>query len=378
MSPWKIDGVSSVTQLVFKCLLFVSLSTWGAPLKQNYEFARATGMGNAFIALSDDANAIFYNPAALAKVKGFHAHILDMSTHFDSTDTLSRMSSAITSGSFNNLIKNNEKEFLGFGFKPTFIAPYVGISLYDYAYGYFDVKGPALGQVVDAYSFNDLGAAIAFGIPLGNYFSVGLGVKAVQRTAIEVNKTPEQIQAETGLTVIEIAADPYGKLADKYLGVGFGIPLTAAAMFTIPKWSKTAPTVQLAATYENIGNTSYRLLRGNTAPSASRASLNFGSLLQYSVSKDAVINVTADLKHQLQGLPFFKTFHLGTEYRHRVFGLRMGLYQGFFSYGFSLEFPPHTRLHFSSYKMDLGTGSGFAELGHQVYQLQFVVGFSPL
>ena len=34
--------------------------------------ARALGMGNAFVALSDEATAIFYNPAGLARINQFH------------------------------------------------------------------------------------------------------------------------------------------------------------------------------------------------------------------------------------------------------------------------------------------------------------------
>lgn len=376
MHPSKTDGASSVTQLVSKCLLFLSLSAFSAPIKQSYEFARATGMGNAFIALADDANAIFYNPAGLARVKGFHAHLIDLGVNFDSSDTLSRLSSAASSGSFNNLIKANEKEYLGFGFKPTFIAPYVGLSFFDYGYAYFDVNGPTSNQKIDAFAYNDMGAALAFGIPVGNHFSVGLGVRAVRRTAIEVDKTPEEIQADTGITLPELAGNPYGKISGAYTGVGFGLPIMASAMFTVPKWSSSAPMARLAVTYENIGNTSYQLISGSTAPNPTRASLNFGSLLQYELSKLAVLNVTMDLRHQMEGLPFLQTLHFGTEYRHRIFGLRAGLYQGNLSYGFSLEFPPHTRLHFSSYRMALSDASGGGS--QPVYQLQFVIGFSPL
>ena len=34
--------------------------------------ARALGMGNAFVALSDEATAIFYNPAGLARINQFY------------------------------------------------------------------------------------------------------------------------------------------------------------------------------------------------------------------------------------------------------------------------------------------------------------------
>ena len=376
MRPSKTGDFFYVIQLAFSLGIVLCSLSLGAPLKQSYEFARATGMGNAFIALADDANAIFYNPAGLARVRGFHAHLVDLGVNVDGSDTFSRLTSAASSGSFNNLIKANEKQSLGFMVKPTFIAPFVGLSFYDYASGYFDVKGPTLGQKIDAFAYNDLGVALAFGIPVGNYFSFGLGVRAVQRTSIEVDKTPEEIQAETGLTPIDIATDPYGKIASKYTGVGFAIPLMASALFHVPKWSSSAPVVRLAATYENIGNTTYRLITGTNAPSQTRASLNFGSLLQYELNKQAVLNVTMDFRRQFEGLPFFKTFHFGTEYRHRIFGLRAGLYQGSLSYGFSLEFPPHTRLHFSSYKIALSDTLGGAT--HPMYQVQFVIGFSPL
>lgn len=66
-------------------------------IHQQYTSTRALGMGNAFIAIADDHNAMFYNPAGLAFRKdgqfhgflrgGLDSEILDLQKEIDATDS---------------------------------------------------------------------------------------------------------------------------------------------------------------------------------------------------------------------------------------------------------------------------------------------------
>ncbi|NBX93644.1 MAG: hypothetical protein EB078_01210 [Proteobacteria bacterium] len=348
-------------------------TTEASLLRQGYEFPRATGMGNAFIALADDANAIFYNPAALAKVKGVHLHLVDANLSVDGMGTLDRIKRAIFDSEYDNLIDPN-KQVLGFNLKPTFITPYFGLALYNQAFGYFDIQS-LQGTNVDIFSYNDLGVAVAFGIPLSEYFSFGIGLRAVQRTGVDLLTTPEDLITDIGLSAGNITSNIYGALK-KYIGVGYGFPLSLGGMITLPRITQSAPLIRFAVQVEDIGTTTYTKISGASAPTPTRMSYNFGSLLQYSLSKNTTLNVTMDLKHQFESLPFVKTFHLGTELRNKYFGIRGGVYHGYPTFGFSIEFPPHTRLHFSSYSMELG--DKLWEKEQRWYQVQFVIGFNPL
>jgi long-subunit fatty acid transport protein len=354
-------------------ILFATNLSWGSLLRQSYEFPRATGMGNAFIALADDANAIFYNPAALARVKGVHLHLIDTGLNVDGMDTAQRIKRAVFDGEYNNLI-DPDKQFLGFSFKPTLITPYFGISIYNHSFGYFDMQS-LQGSTVDVFAYNDLGVALGFGIPLSQYFSFGVGLKAVSRTGMDINMTPAQLIADLGSSALQINNNVYEALK-KYMGVGYGFPLSGGVLITLPQITKSAPTIRLAATVEDIGTTTFTKISGANSPTPIRMTYNFGSALQYTLNKDLNLNVTLDLRHQFESLPFVKTFHLGTELRHRFFAIRGGVYQGYPTYGASIEFPPHTRLHFSSYAVELG--NKLWERGERWYQVQLVIGFSPL
>jgi len=355
---------------IFACLF--SGSVGASLLRPSYEFPRATGMGNAFIALADDATSVFYNPAVLAKNKTVHLHILDGQLLVDGADTLSRMKKAIFDGQTDNFI-NPDKQSLGFGFKPTLITPYFGLSVYSQGFGLFELNSLA-GSHVDAFAYNDLGIALAFGIPFSDYFSFGFGVRAVQRTSIELSKPVSELVAELGLDASTINNNPWNAL-QKYTGVGYGFPVNAGFLISLPQVTKSSPLIRFAGTIENIGGTSFSKVSGTSAPSHLEPSYHFGSLLQYPLNKDSVLNITADMRDQFRDVVFLKTFHLGTEFRHKYFGIRGGLSEGYLTYGLSLEFPPHTKIHFSSYAKELG--EKLWEKQERFYQVQLIIGFNP-
>ncbi len=353
-------------------VLLISLNAGATLLRPSYEFSRATGMGNAFIALADDATSVFYNPAALAKNKTFHLHVLDGQLLVDGMDTLSRIHQAVFDGKTDGFINPN-KQSLGLGLKPTLITPYFGLSVYNQGFGLFELNS-LQGTNVDVFAYNDIGVALAFGIPLSDYFSFGFGIRAVQRSSIELNKAVGDLLAELGMDSSTINSDPWTAL-QKYTGVGYGFPMNAGVLLTLPQVTKSSPLIRFAGTVENLGGTSFQKVSGTSAPSHLEASYHFGTLLQYLLNKESVLNITADLRNQFQGILFLKTLHLGSEFRHKYFGLRAGLSEGYATYGLSLEFPPHTKLHFSSYAKELG--EKLWEKEERFYQVQLIVGFNP-
>ncbi|NBX76265.1 MAG: hypothetical protein EBQ92_06900 [Proteobacteria bacterium] len=357
---------------IYILVLFFSLSSKASLLRPSYEFSRATGMGNAFIALADDATSIFYNPAALAKNKTFHLHILDTQLLVDGIDSLDRIKNAVFDGKTDKLINPN-KQSLGLGIKPTLITPYFGLSVYSQGFGFFELNS-LQGSNIDVFAYNDVGIALAFGIPFSDYFSFGFGIRAVQRSSIEVNKTVSELLAELGMNSATVNNDPWTAL-QRYTGVGYGFPLNAGFLLTLPQVTKSSPMIRFAGTVENIGGTSFQKVSGASAPSQLAPSYHFGSLLQYTLNKDSVLNITTDFKDQFQGILFLKTLHLGVEFHNKYFGLRAGLSEGYATYGFSLEFPPHTKLHFSSYAKELG--EKLWEKQERFYQVQLIVGFNP-
>lgn len=350
-----------------------SLCSFGYFQFGNYPFARPSGMGNAFLALSDDANAIFYNPAALAKIKGAHFNLLDIQVSVDQISTLDRLKKAAFDNQPEQILDPN-RQALGLNLKPTFVMPYFGLSFFNQTFGYFNIDS-LQSATVEAQAYNDLGATLAFGIPFSSYFSFGLGVRAIQRSSIELNKDTATLIAELGTSAPEVLADPWKALSE-YLGVGYAFPLFGSLLLSIPPISPSAPRIQLAVSVDHIGNTTFKKLSGISAPSQMETEYHVGSLFQYDLKKGFVLNITADYRNVFKEELFTNKFHLGTELRHRYFGVRTGVSQGYPTGGLSLEFPPQTKLHFSTFSMEMG--NKLWEREQRWYQVQLVIGFNPL
>jgi len=339
----------------------------------NYQFARPSGMGNAFVALSDDANAIFYNPAALTKIKGAHFNLLDIQVSVDQISTLERLKKAAFDNQPEQILDPN-RQALGLNLKPTFVMPYFGLSFFNQTFGYFNIDS-LQSATVEARAYNDLGAALAFGIPFSSHFSFGIGVRAIQRSSIELNKDTATLIAELGTSAPELLADPWKALSE-HVGVGYAFPLFGSLLFSIPPISPSAPRIQLALSVDHIGNTEFKKLSGVGAPSQMAMTYHFGSLLQYDFRKGFVLNIAADYRDAFKEELFTNKFHLGAELKHRHFGIRTGVSQGYPTAGFSLEFPPQTKLHFSTFSMEMG--NSLWEKEQRWYQVELVIGFNPL
>lgn len=363
-------------QLFYIVMVLLSFRANAGLLRPGFEGVRPTGMGDAFSALADDANALFYNPAGLARIRQVHFHLLDFTVGADSDNTLTRLNNAIFKGDFTHLVRP-DREFVRMSFRPTFIAPGFGISFIQDAKGFFDIKNP-LTDGLDVYAHNDVGVLAGIGLPLGDFFSIGVSGKIFQRTGVDFNYSPTDIITNTSLLDAIRTGEVYNVFKD-LARTGWGIGLNAGAIARIPLQSndKNGPKLLASALAENVGNTTFKALTGALAPASIKQSYTVGLAYTVPIDKNWTWNLTSDMKHLLEtSVPFVKQFHLGTEFRHRIFGLRAGLSEGYWTAGFSLEFPPHTRIHLSSYGKELG--DKWNEKGVRWYLMQLVIGFNPL
>lgn len=358
---------------LFIVLLYFSFRSFGYFPMDSYQFVRPSGMGNAFLALSDDANVLFYNPAALTKVKGLHFNLLDVQVSVDQLSTLDRIKKALLDEQPEQVLDPN-RQALGVGLKPTFIMPYFGLSLFNQGFGYFNIDSLA-SATVEAQAYNDLGVALAFGIPFSPYFSFGFGVRAIQRNSINLVRNTAELISELGMDSATFLTDPW-KALSRYVGVGYAFPLYGSILLSLPKISKSAPHIQLSLAADHIGNTTFKQISGIGAPQQIGMSYHFGSLLQYQINKGFLLNITADYRNIFQNDLFTNKFQLGAELRNKYFGLRTGVSQGYPSFGASLEFPPQTRLHFSTFSTE--TGNSLWEREQRWYQVQLIIGLNPL
>lgn len=128
--------------------------------------ARATGMGSAFVAISDDESAFYWNPAGLSRIEG-------VGILFDHTNWLAGLSYNYMAASYN---------IGSFGT--------VGFSLTASNYG--DMKVTTVdnpngtGQV---FSVTDLAVSLGYAINLTDNFSIGFNPKVVYQSIWEASAT---------------------------------------------------------------------------------------------------------------------------------------------------------------------------------------------
>jgi hypothetical protein len=336
---------------------------------------RPAGMGNAFLAISDDNNALWYNPAGLARIKSTHFNLLDTSFAVDSLDTLSRITNAVSTGNTTDLLRS-DKQFMKLGVRPTLTMPYFSVALYNHFNSFIELSNlETLSGSVDLYTFNDTGVAAGFGIPVLPSVSIGATTRVFGRTGIDSKITTLDLLAKTGALTQEALMQAAFSEILEIAGVGWGVGVDLGIMGSIPL-AKGYPRWTLAAVLNDALGTYFRTLPGYTAPTTVNPTLHLGTALEYDLGKrKGKFNLALDYRNCFESTLLIKQLNLGVEYRHPRFGLRAGFSQGYPTAGVSLEFPPHTRVHLATYGVELGASNW--SIFQRWFMLQFIIGFNP-
>lgn len=353
-------------------LLFIGAQAEARLRRNGFEGLRPLGMGNAFLAVADDQNILWYNPAALARVEGVHVQMLDLTLGVDSLDTLSRLAGAALDGNFDDSIRT-DTQYVRLNAATSLVTPYFGISLFANSHTFLDLQN-LTSEAVDIDSKTDLGVIAGVGLPIGEVLSIGFSLRVFQRFAIDEYLTPLDLLAKLGgIPAGDFLSAVFSALQDD-VTTGYALGLNVGAFAIMPftprnmKWT-------LAATLDDFGNTNFQGVGGSTAPDPITASLNFGTAFNYELSRKSRLTISFDWRDFFGSDELFKRLHFGMEFRGAGFSLRGGLYQGRPTAGLSFEALPHTRLNFTTYAAELGDSLWARE--HRWYLLQAVIGFTP-
>jgi hypothetical protein len=358
----------------FFTVLFFSLTAGTAHanfLRIPYEGARPLAMGNAYIALADDANAIWYNPAGLAFVHGVHFNVFDFMGAVDSTDTLNRISNAIFQGNYANLINPNQ-ETVRFSILPSFLAPYFGVMVFDNSQAMYNLQNLQLPNA-DIYAMNDLGIISGVGIPLSDDFSIGASVRVFERTGVDAYVTPQQLIAQLGINNVSNFNSAVNTYIQSLVGSGYGVGLNLGMMLKVPLGKST--TLQFAATAEDVGQTKMYPISGANTPPNIPTTYNFGTAFINTLSRNSDFKISVDYRDAFGSTPLFEQLHIGGEYHWRALSLRAGYYEGYPSFGLGIDAPPQTKINLTTYAVE--EGNSLWQTGQRVYLAQVIIGFNP-
>jgi len=348
----------------------LSLNAFAGFTRTQYEGIRPMGMGNAFIAVANDANTLWYNPAGLANISGVHFNLIDTTLGVDSMDTLNRLN-RLLDGETSDLLRLDTQQ-ARFATKPTLITKYFGFAVSHYLNTFFDLQ-ELTARTIDVVATNDLTLTMGVGIPLGPLVSIGASARLIQRTGIDALIDTQSLLNDIGLSLAEAQSSIYTNLIDRYSGVGVGLGFNLGTIIKVPTSSKN-PELRIAGTVEDFGGTSFRAI-GSSGPPSIPMTVNLGLALTYDLAKNYTFTLAADGRDLFKNQLYTKTIHLGAEWRGPIFGLRTGISEGYPTFGFSLETPPHTRIHFSTHAAELG--SSLWERSIRFYTVQLIIGFNP-
>lgn len=351
-------------------LLAYSATGFGQSEKWTHYGIRPLAMGNAYVAVADDFNALFYNPAGLARLKTWDFEILNPSYEI-SDATLSFLEDignlgGDVDGTLDFLQGNSgTDQHMSFGITPHFVMPGFG----------FAIAVEFIGDIAfHSHPSADLRIGPKVVIPIGFGFnfledrlSVGFAVKARAQGGVDRRFGIGDIEAFK-----QNGEEGENKLAS-FIEGGLGIGGDVGLLFTPTPYMK--PTFGLSIT--DIGDTPFEQQDvGGTAiqaPAPVLASVNAGFSLTPVEVGMMFIRTSVDVHSINQPFSFSKKLNLGVEWGFgEIIRVQAGLHQGYLSGGFQFDVGLFN-IRAAAYTEELGTSAGVKPDQRYALQLKFLI-----
>ena len=350
------------TRALLAIASLVTAPSFADELNWTHYGTRPLAMGNAFVSVADDYNALFYNPAGLARLDTWHLELINPSFAV-SKNTVA------TAQDVSNLMQGNsassvqatldvfetltgKPQYVNVGWTPHLIFPNFGFGVG------VDIGGSV---VVHRQISADLDAGVRATIPVAyarNFFedrlSIGMAIKGLIKSGVEREFSLADISAFTK----KDATDSTGKQLKDYVVGGTAIGVDAGLLFTPVKTME--PTLGISVA--DIGGTPFkeRSINGETfgKPKPREPALNAGFSMKPVKTENHYLLTTIESHAINQPIHYSKKFNLGAEYGlGKVLKLEAGLHQGELSGGFQLD-AWLLILRFATYAEQVGTVAG--------------------
>lgn len=342
------------------CFFIFVTTTHATELSESWTSARSMGMGNAFTAVATEGDALFYNPAALARVSGFHWTIMDPRLGVNGAEALEVAEIAGNSSSVADKLNDlyGKAVWVGGGGKTSIVFPGIGFAAYTNGDVGINLQNPAYPQMNLNYFFD-------YGLALGGAFDLVPSIWSVGVTARRVNRTGTNLPLGPSVLATLDLEQIKERLKDR--GTGYGLDI--GTMLTLP--SPIRPT--LALTIRNFGTTSFSFEEGTRAPPPSLPDMTFGA----SITIDTpILTITPafDYRYMDRGdIQVGKKLHMGIEFELPLLTVRAGLNQGYYTAGAGLDLGV-LELEAATYGVELGEYPGQLEDRRYLVQMKIQLG----
>jgi len=324
---------------------------------------RPLGMGNAQVAVANDRNALYYNPAGLANLRdtsisglGLHGGIddefLDVVRFVQDNEERFTDFETIDAEFYDSLAPYDDRWVAADGSAYVDVTrPSFGLGVYSTGFVQFKMNRGVYEPRVHGHIHNDIVAVVGGAMPLRSGMRVGAALKGIWRretTEVLTARDLEDFSPSTMLDELESADAGFGMDLGAYWRQD-GSPLSFGAVLRDAPGIVGGESIGSAfdlGTAWNVIDRSRGLLRG--------------------------VVVAADLRDSLGDDAFGKRLHLGAEARIPGLSVRTGLNQGYPTFGASLAIPVLS-LNYAFYGRELGEFPG-AE-GQFLHAVEARIGF---
>lgn len=353
----------SAAALIFMCFIGLAVCASAAEYPSNYRGIRPLGMGGAFTAVSDDENALFYNPAGLSNISTFSMGIINpmVDVSENSIDFYSDLTDADldNTGETTELLRKHVGEYQHLAIN---WIPYAGFNAANVG-----VMVAGIASVnVDAEIRNPPYPEFH---PKGNWdygFTGGAGFK-VPLQGLRVGGTLKYISRESldqVYTAADIADDRFEDRLDDDRKSGSGVSMDLGVLYELPIESSFTTDVGLSV--NNLIE-----MDMDEAEDIKRT-INLGIATQRSfggfklIGAFDILDITRSYE---QDDDYMKRVHMGAELQMpAIAAIRMGFNQGYLTAGATLDFPV-VRLDFATYAEEVGAYAGQREDRRYVGQI---------
>lgn len=325
---------------------------------------RALGMGNAYTAVVDNGDSIFYNPAGLAKWNGFNWTILDPTFGLNSVDSYDNFQGFADddddiSGIMNDLY--GEQVTLYTGAKSLMSIGGFAFGAYGVLDSNFLVNNPVYPNIESSYRM-DYAFVAAWGLNLvPKFLDIGVQTRRVSRQGGQIP-----------IGVSSIATLDADTIQDQLNRKGIGYAFDWGATLTFPGALK--PTI--AFSWRDMGDTTFKASGSALAPQAVRQEQIIGLGLNY---ESLLLDIRPTIDYRFlnnSDIQMGKKLNLGLELSFPILDLRAGFQQGYLSYGAGFDIWMF-RLDVASYGVELGEYPGQLEDRRYMLQMTFEFGIDP-
>jgi hypothetical protein len=332
-------------------------------LKWTHYGVRPLAMGNAFVAVADDYNAMFYNPAGLARLSTWSLEIMNPKVGISTATiaTINDVNKLATGGSSSASGKNSTQvalntfetlsgkpQYVSLGMTPHLVFPGFGLG------AGIDVGGSlVIHRQISAHVDIGLDAIVPLTFAknfLEDRLSLGATAKAVFRTGVDSEFVLADIFA-----LAKDESDSSGKKLNDYVQSGRGFGADLGMLYTPTKSMEPTFGVSLM----DVGGTPLKASSDTFGkPEPRPPTLNTGFSFKPYTSNNLYLLTAVDVHAANQPIHYSKKVNFGSEFGvGKIFKLQAGLHQGEFSGGFQFD-AWLLVLRFATYAEQLGTTAG--------------------